>query len=357
MASQTKPNLVVVTGGTGYVGSMVIDQLLVEGYKVRATARAPKVETLKNTYPDAHGKLEVIEMADLVTDAGKWPTILQGVDAVIHIAGPVYHPGTTSEDIYSAAIGGTRKLLDALENSSVKRFVLTSSIAGFFKPDFSNIMDQTVYDHNTWSDIDDIDPKDHAPSYTYIACKAISDKLVWKAAERYPNIDFTTVFPPTIYGWFVKDYPTPRSVAELNGNKFVYELIQKDIKFPTWPITTIAHNRDVAKAHVLALTAPVLPKGEKKRIIVSLGTMTWVDAIEFLKTPEVVAKLKERGHDIIARLPDISAAGPQSQYGLDTSLTESVLGLKKDDYIPWKEILLEVMPNLMDWERAHPEAL
>ncbi|KAF5357147.1 hypothetical protein D9756_006453 [Leucocoprinus leucothites] len=159
--------------------------------------------------------------------------------------------------------------------------------------------------------------------------------------------------PPTIYGWFVKDYPTPKSVAELNGNKFLYELIQKDVKFPTWPITTIAHNRDVAKAHVLALTAPILPRGEKKRIIISFGTMTWVDAIEFLKLLEVVAKFKERAHDIVARLSDVSAAGLQMQYSLDTSLTESVLGLNEGDYIPWKEILLEVMPNLMDWEQVH----
>ncbi len=162
------------------------------------------------------------------------------------------------------------------------------------------------------------------------------------------------VFPPTIYGWFVKDYPTPKTVAELNGNKFVYELIQKGVGFPTWPITTIAHNRDVAKAHVLALTAPALPKGEKKRLIVSLGTMTWVEAIAFLQQPEVVAKFTERGHDILARLPDVSKAGIQSQYGLDTSLTEEVLGLKKEDYIPWQELLLEVMQNLMDWEKAHP---
>lgn len=43
-----------------------------------STARTLKVDILKNTYPDAHGKLEVVEMADLVSDAGKWPTILEG---------------------------------------------------------------------------------------------------------------------------------------------------------------------------------------------------------------------------------------------------------------------------------------
>jgi nucleoside-diphosphate-sugar epimerase len=136
----------------------------------------------------------------------------------------------------------------------------------------------------------------------------------------------------------------------------MYEIIQKGVDFPTWPITTIAHNRDVAKAHVLALTAPVLPKGEKKRFIISLGTMTWVEAIEFLKEPEVVAKLKERGHDILSRLPDVAKAAMQSQYSLDTTLTETVLGLKKEDYISWKDTILEVVPNLMDWEKAYPDA-
>lgn len=146
-------------------------------------------------------------------------------------------------------------------------------------------------------------------------------------------------------------------MAELNGNKFIYELIQPGVKFPTWPLTTIAHNRDVAKAHVLALTAPVLPKGEKKRFILTLGTMTWAQAITYLKEPEVVAKFEARGHDIMSRLPDASLAGVQSQYSLDTSLTETVLGLKKDDYISWQDTLLEVVPNLMDWEKTHPDAL
>ncbi|KAF5378399.1 hypothetical protein D9757_010877 [Collybiopsis confluens] len=261
--------------------------------------------------------------------------VLQGVDAVIHIAGPVYHPYTTSEEIYCAAVGGTQALLDALNHSTVKRFVMTTSIAAFFKPDLSNIMDETVYEQyvSACPVMDDIDPKAHTPSYTYVACKAISDKQIWKAAEKFFHIDF--ILPPTLYGWFPEHYPTPKHVPELNGNKFL----------------------DVAKAHVRALTAPVLPKGEKKRLIIALGTMTWVEAIEFLKSPEVVAKFKERGHNILARLPETSAVIPQSQYSLDTSLTEHVLDMRKADYISWQDTLLEVIPNLMDWEKAHSEAL
>ncbi|KAF7349247.1 NAD dependent epimerase/dehydratase [Mycena sanguinolenta] len=352
---EPRPNLVVVTGGTGHVGAMVIDQLLKEGYSVRATTRPARVDSLKNTYPDANGKLEVVEMTDIVLDAGKWPEILKGADAVIHVASPVYHPGTTAEYIYTSANEGTQKLLDAVCQSSVKHFILTGSIGVFFNPDFSSIFDKTVYDHNTWFLIEDIDPKEHIPSYAYIASKITSEKLVWKAADKYPDIDFTAVHPSSVYGWFLKNYPVPKTIPEFNANKFVYQLIEKNVRFPEYPLTPAVHNRDVAKAHVRALTAPALPKGQRKRFIVSQGNMSWVDAIEFLKEPATVAKFKERGHDIVARLPDVSLAGVQSQFDLDASLTERVLGMKKEDYIPWQETLVEVMLAMMDWEKIHPE--
>ncbi|KAJ7699485.1 hypothetical protein B0H16DRAFT_783730 [Mycena metata] len=334
--------------------SPVIDQLLKGGYSVRATARPSKIESLRSTYPNANGKLEIVEMADMLSDAEKWLEILQRADAVIHIGCPVYHPGITSEYIYSTTNEGTQKLLNAVDKSSVKRFVLTCSIGAFLKPDFSSLMDKTVYDHNTWSEIEDINPKEHIPSYTYIASKTISEKLVWKAAEKYPHIDFTSILPSAVYGWRIKDYPVYKSIPELNANKFLYQFLHKDVTYPT---VDVVHNYDVARAHVLALTAPVLPKGEKKRFIVSAGKMTWVDAIQFLSDPEIVAKFTAQGHDIVARLPDISTVGTQSQFGLDASLTETALGMKPAEYITWKEILLEVVPNLLDWEKEHPEAL
>ncbi|KAJ7154755.1 hypothetical protein C8R46DRAFT_1297424 [Mycena filopes] len=199
--------------------------------------------------------------------------------------------------------------------------------------------------------------KEHIPSYTCIASKTISEKLVWKAAEKYPHIDFTSILPSTIYGWRLKDYPVYKSIQELNANKFLYQLLEKGLSFPTYPVVDCVHNRDVGRAHVLALTAPVLPKGEKKRFIISPWKMTWVQAIEFLKEPEVVAKFQARGLDLVARLPDISGAVMQSQNNFDASLTEKVLGMKQEDFISWKEILLEVMPNMMEWEKEHPEAL
>ncbi|KAJ7748144.1 hypothetical protein B0H14DRAFT_2984172 [Mycena olivaceomarginata] len=291
---EPRPKLVLVTGGTGYVGARIIDELLKDGYNVRATARPHKVDTLKKPYPNANGKLEAA-----------WT-------AVIHVACPVYHPGVTSEEIYNAANEGTQKLLDAVTDpkSSVKRFVLTGSIGSVLQP-FSSLL-------SAYSEIEAIDPKKHIPSYAYIASKITSEKL--------PQIEFTTILPSTVCGWFLEDYPVPKTIPELNANKFLYGLIPPTTEFPSFPVyplRDVVHNLDVVRAHVRALTAPAPPNGERRRFIVSGGPMLWVEAIEFLQEPETIVKFKanlaERG------LPEA--------------------------------IVSEVMPHLMAWEETHKEAL
>jgi hypothetical protein len=53
----------------------------------------------------------------------------------------------------------------------------------------------------------------------------------------------------------------------------------------------------------------------------------------------------------------VSTAPRQSLFRLDASLTESVLGMKKENYVSWQEILLELFPAMMDWEKEHSQSL
>ncbi|KAF8189897.1 hypothetical protein K438DRAFT_1971401 [Mycena galopus ATCC 62051] len=315
---EPRPNLVVVTGGTGHVGAMVIRELLDQGYSVGATAWPAKVDALKNTYPDAKGKLEIVEMTDIVLDAERWPEILKGIRLLELIlphnsrshkrgrSNPYALRICTFPMLCPVSEGRHSELLDALgqAENTVKRFILTGSIGVFFNPE------------------------DHGPPYTYIASKIISEKLMWKTADKYPDIDFTAVHPfthPPCMDGASQTTRFPR--AGFNANKFLYQLIEKDVNFPDYALTS---------QHVLSLTAPVL-EGQKKRFIISQGNLTWVDAIIFFNQDPSKAKFEKRGHDSISRLPNIS-------------LTEKVLGMK-EYYIPWEATgrRLLVMPAMMDW--------
>jgi len=343
MSINQKPNRVLLTGGTGCVGHRVLSELLKSGYKVRATARPSKAHVLKDTYPNAGDQLEVYEMQDLVV--ADWTEPLKDVDAVVHVAAPVYHPGVTAKQIYDSAVVGTRRLIDAVGASGhVKRFVLTGSIGAFFTPDFSNVFTDVTFDENTFAEIDDFDPTTYPPDASYIASKTISDKVLWKAAEKYTNVDFTVVFPPCVYGAYIPTYPTPQDLPGLNANKFLYDLIKPDAAFPPFPVIALAHSIDIARAHVKALTAPRLTDGRKKRLIMCAGYMPWVDAVAHIKAkrPELAARCVDIDEEKKAKIPPV-------HFKLDTKLTDEVLG--KWEKVKWEDLLIEVVDWLLDWEK------
>ncbi len=112
---------VFVTGGSGFVGGHVIEDL-VGAHEVRAMARsdrsAEKVE--------AFGAVAV---RCSLEDIG--PEHLKGVDAIVHAAAYVEEYGPESA-YFDANVGGTQRLLDAAREAGVSRFVLVSTNATVF---------------------------------------------------------------------------------------------------------------------------------------------------------------------------------------------------------------------------------
>lgn len=83
---------VLVTGGSGFVGSHVTLQLLAAGHTVRTTVRSLKREDgvramLRNAGCDAGPRLAFFA-ADLVSDVG-WTEAVTGCDYVLHVASPI----------------------------------------------------------------------------------------------------------------------------------------------------------------------------------------------------------------------------------------------------------------------------
>ena len=125
--------LVLVTGGSGFIGAHCILKLLEAGYRVRTTVRSLKREAdvramLRQGGADPGDRLTLFA-ADLTSDAG-WPEAVAACDFVLHVASPL--PPSVPKDeneIIVPAREGTLRVLRAARDARVRRVVLTSSFA------------------------------------------------------------------------------------------------------------------------------------------------------------------------------------------------------------------------------------
>ncbi len=124
---------VLVTGGSGFIGSHCILQLLDAGHQVRTTVRSLNREAdlramLKIGGADPRNRLSFFA-ADLEADAG-WSQAVAGCNFVLHVASPFPAGVPKHEDeLIVPAREGSLRVLRAARDAGVKRVVLTSSFA------------------------------------------------------------------------------------------------------------------------------------------------------------------------------------------------------------------------------------
>lgn len=127
--------MILVTGATGILGRVIVLELLKQGKKVRATKRkSSNINDVKHSFQfftenpeEFFNKIEWIDVD--FDDIDSLKTALINVEEVYHCAAKVsFHPDDRKE-MYHSNIVGTRNLLFACENSSVKKFCFVSSVA------------------------------------------------------------------------------------------------------------------------------------------------------------------------------------------------------------------------------------
>lgn len=105
-----------ITGGTGFVGKTLIRFALAQGHPVRALARRPQ--------PDQPG---VIWVPGALDDPASLLALMEGAEAVIHVAGVVNTP--TREGFIAGNITGTEAMLAAATQAGIRRFIHVSSLS------------------------------------------------------------------------------------------------------------------------------------------------------------------------------------------------------------------------------------
>ena len=237
--------LVLVTGGSGFVGSHAIVQLLNAGYRVRTTvrklSRASEVRALV-TAAGASGADSIEFVAvDLTSDAG-WAEAMDGCTFVLHVASPfpVQQPKDEDELIVPARDGALRALRFA-RDAGVKRVVLTSSFAAVgYSPKPAG---------GDYTEADWTDPTQ--PGITpYVKSKTISERAAWDFVAREGNgLELAVVNPVGIFG--------PAFGTDLSSSLELMRMMLTGGVPVIPPISTsIVDVRDVASLHLLAMTHP-----------------------------------------------------------------------------------------------------
>lgn len=121
----------LVTGGAGYIGSIVARQLLVAGHEVVV------LDNLERGHRDAVPSDARLIVADLRERDSVEHALREDFDGVLHFAAlalvseSVSHP----ERYYRTNVGGTLNLLEAMIGASVPRLVFSSTCAVYGQPD------------------------------------------------------------------------------------------------------------------------------------------------------------------------------------------------------------------------------
>ncbi|KAJ3497624.1 hypothetical protein NLG97_g1759 [Lecanicillium saksenae] len=245
--------LVLVTGGSGFIALHVIHKLLEKGYKVRTTVRSLKraddVRTAIRGAGVADDKVNDIEFVevDLLGVKG-WDEASVGVDYVLHVASPfpASEPKDENELITPAREGTLRALRAAKKAGSVKRVVVTSSVASIIYGHGPRTS-ADPFTEKDWSEVKN--PKSHIGAYP--KSKTIAERAAWDwlADEGKNTFELTTVNPAMVYG--------PSLGKGVNTSLEIPKRLLSG-EMPALPDLNfgIVDVRDVADLHVLALESP-----------------------------------------------------------------------------------------------------
>ncbi len=263
--------LVLVTGGSGFIGAHCILQLLNAGYRVRTTVRSLKREAdvramLKTGGADPGDRLSFFA-ADLENDAG-WPEAVAGCDYVLHVASPF--PGQVpkhEDELIVPAREGALRVLRASRDAKVKRVVLTSSFAAI---GYGQKPQDKPFDETSWTDPngDDVLP--------YVKSKTLAERAAWDfIAKEGGALELAAVNPVGVFGPVLgPDYST--SIL----------LVQRmmDGALPGCPrlYFGVVDVRDVADLHLRAMTNPAA-RGERF-LAVAGDFMSILDIAKVLKS-------------------------------------------------------------------------
>lgn len=236
---------VLVTGGTGYLGSWIVKNLLEKGYDVQLPVRDKfktfKYDNLINLASSAAGSLTIWE-ADLLKE-GSYMEPMKDCEIVFHTASPFkLNVKDPQKELIDPALIGTKNVLSSVNKTqSVKRLVLTSSVAAIYG-DNIDMADQGLkqFDESHFNSSSSL----HHQPYSF--SKTQAEKTAWEMVNIQKRWDLVVINPGFIMGPVLSKSSSSESII------FMKDIIEGKFSVGA-PNLSIGYVdvRDVALAHIL----------------------------------------------------------------------------------------------------------
>lgn len=183
--------MILVTGGTGLVGSHLLHLLLKNGEKLKATYRSKKSQEKTKKVFDSYNSAALFNQINWVqadvADYFSLEDIFDGVTHVYHCAAVVSFDRRKSDTMYDINVEGTKNMVNLSLTHGVKKFCHVSSVASLGSyADGRCIDEEAIWTHSTET------------SY-YSITKYYAENEVWRAAEE--GLNTVIVNPATILGF------------------------------------------------------------------------------------------------------------------------------------------------------------
>lgn len=334
----TKDSLILVTGGTGFLGSYLVRLLVKKGYRVRALRRASSPMDLVQ---EAASEVEWFE-AD-VTDIVALEDAYQGVTHIMHCAAiSSFHP-RDAERLQKTNVDGTTNIVNLALDFGIQKLIHVSSIAAFGRSKTRPRLDET----SKW-----VQSKGNS---RYAISKYLSEQEVWRAhAEGLP---VAIVNPAVILGSGFWETGSPRFFSQ----------IDKGLKF--WPVGRggFVDVRDVAQFMLHLLESDI--SGE--RYILNAHNASFRELFEMIAnalgtkpppikvTPllaEVAWRVEWLKEKLLGAEPVVtkeSARSSVSSFYYDNAKSRSVFGFQ---YRPLEQTVQEVAAQFLEAKKEGMKA-
>lgn len=254
--------MILVTGGTGLVGSHLLQALVREGRPVRATKRASsdmgmirKVFDLYSPEPQKDFSLIDWTEADLM-DIFSLEDAMEGIEEVYHCAAIVsFLPGDRKK-LLRINTGGTANLVNAALEKKVRKLCHVSSIAALGRPENqSDLIDENL----VW--------KTSGNNSNYAISKYGAEREVWRGTAE--GLDAVIVNPSIVLG----------VAGAVQGSSRIFNTVWEGLKFYPLGKNGFVDVRDVVRAMMLLMKSDI----RNERYILN------VDNIEYKKLFDLIA--------------------------------------------------------------------